>query len=215
MLVAQMAPPVTSSRTGCTSCMHETSPRISLTADHVLVTVSTATNMMLSSRMTVDVALVPLRSATRSPTSSIDSSAAMAQVGWIVNSNGTKSCSAMAVPMAIDAAQRDSGSLAVFQTGENSCSVRGTTSGADSLIHAEVERLEQGLDADRLRRMTDHADQLSDNGQQRHGVTLTQAADDLWIYSSPELYEMLVVRRQRRADQYGHFVGQALIAALL
>jgi AcrR family transcriptional regulator len=82
-------------------------------------------------------------------------------------------------------------------------------------IDAEVEGLHQELDADRLRRMTDNARRLQDNGHLRHGVTLTQAADVLWTYSSPELYELLVVRRKWPTDQYGHFVGQALIAALL
>jgi hypothetical protein len=42
-----------------------------------------------------------------------------------------------------------------------------------------------------------------------------QAADILWTYSSPELYELLVIRRGWPAEQYGRFVGQALTAALL
>jgi hypothetical protein len=37
----------------------------------------------------------------------------------------------------------------------------------------------------------------------------------MWTYSSPELYELLVLRRGWTADRYGQFIGQALINALL
>jgi hypothetical protein len=47
------------------------------------------------------------------------------------------------------------------------------------------------------------------------GVTLREAVDVLWTYSSPELYDLLVVRRGWSAVRYGRFVGEAITAALL
>jgi AcrR family transcriptional regulator len=71
------------------------------------------------------------------------------------------------------------------------------------------------MDADRLRRMTDNARRLQKSGHLRRGVTLAQAADVLWTYSSPELYELLVVRRNWSPQRYGHFIADAMIDALL
>ena len=80
---------------------------------------------------------------------------------------------------------------------------------------AEVAELLEQLDAARLERMTHNARRLRDAGHVRPGVSLEQAADVLWTYSSPELYELLVTRRGWPADVYGSFVAQAMIAALL
>jgi AcrR family transcriptional regulator len=78
-----------------------------------------------------------------------------------------------------------------------------------------VRPLRDELDADRLRRMTDNARRLHDAGHLRHDVTLPVAADVLWTYSSPELYELLVLRRKWTPARYGRFVADAMIAALL
>ncbi len=71
------------------------------------------------------------------------------------------------------------------------------------------------LDADRLRRMTDNARRLHDAGHLRPGVTLDHAADVLWTYSAPELYELLVLRRGWPLPQFSDFIAQAMIEALL
>jgi hypothetical protein len=63
--------------------------------------------------------------------------------------------------------------------------------------------------------MTVNARALSEAGHLRPGITVAQAADILWTYSSPELYELLVLSRGWPAEHYGHFVAQAMIAALL
>jgi hypothetical protein len=63
--------------------------------------------------------------------------------------------------------------------------------------------------------MTDNARRLHDAGHLRPGVTLAHAADVLWTYSSPELYELLVIRRGMPLRQYGHFIASAMINALL
>jgi AcrR family transcriptional regulator len=71
------------------------------------------------------------------------------------------------------------------------------------------------ISAARLERMTVNARALSEAGHLRPGITLAQAADILWTYSSPELYELLVLRRGWPAEHYGRFVAQAMIGALL
>jgi AcrR family transcriptional regulator len=79
----------------------------------------------------------------------------------------------------------------------------------------EVMGLLDEMDRDRLRRMTDNARRLRDNGHLRPGITLAHAADVLWTYSSAELYELLVIRRGWSPETYGRFVAEAMIKALL
>ena len=79
----------------------------------------------------------------------------------------------------------------------------------------EVADLQREVDADRHRRMTDNARRLRDAGHLRPGLGLTGAADVLWTYSSPELYELLVIRRGWSPKTYGLFVAEAMIKALL
>ncbi len=79
----------------------------------------------------------------------------------------------------------------------------------------EARGLMTELDADRLTRMTDNARRLMDGGHVRDGIDLAAAADVLWTYSSPELCELLMVRRGWAAERYGRFVADAMIAALL
>ena len=81
--------------------------------------------------------------------------------------------------------------------------------------NAEGRKLLEELDADRLRRMTDNAHRLRDAGHLREGVTLARAADVLWTYSSPELYELLVLRRGWTPTDYGEFVAEAMVDALV
>jgi AcrR family transcriptional regulator len=79
----------------------------------------------------------------------------------------------------------------------------------------ELAALLDQISAARLERMTVNARALSDAGHLRPGLTVAQAADILWTYTSPELYDLLVLRRGWSPDHYGHFTAQALIAALL
>jgi AcrR family transcriptional regulator len=80
---------------------------------------------------------------------------------------------------------------------------------------AEVRTLLAELDDDRLRRMRINARRLRDGGHLRPGIGLARCTDLLWTYSSPELYELLVVRRGWTARRFGTFVADALIDALL
>ena len=79
----------------------------------------------------------------------------------------------------------------------------------------EVAVLLEEISAARHERMTLNARGLADAGHLRPGITISQAADILWAYSSPELYDLLARQRGWTAEHYGRFVGQALIAALL
>src|SRR5437764_13873695 len=79
----------------------------------------------------------------------------------------------------------------------------------------EGRSLLEEMDADRLRRMTQNARRLRDAGHLRAGVTLAHAADVLWTFSSPELYELLVLRRGWTPHPYGTFIADAMIHALL
>ena len=79
----------------------------------------------------------------------------------------------------------------------------------------EMARLQQEMDAARLTRMTHNARTLLNGRHLREGLTLEAAAEVLWIYSSPELYELLVLRRGWSVERYGQFIADAMIAALL
>ncbi len=79
----------------------------------------------------------------------------------------------------------------------------------------ELRSLLEELDADRLRRMTDNARRLHEGGHLRTGLSVARAAEVLWTYSSPELYELLVLRRAMPIKDYGRFIADAISAAVL
>jgi AcrR family transcriptional regulator len=79
----------------------------------------------------------------------------------------------------------------------------------------ELQALLDEIDAGRRQRMTANARRLHKAGHLRAGISVAAAADVLWVYSSPELYELLVLRRGMSIQRYGRFVADAMIAALL
>jgi AcrR family transcriptional regulator len=79
----------------------------------------------------------------------------------------------------------------------------------------EMADLRDEMDASRLRRMTRNARNLAAAGHLRHDITVEQAGEVMWTYSSPELYELLVVARRWPLQRYGAFIAEAMIAALL
>jgi AcrR family transcriptional regulator len=79
----------------------------------------------------------------------------------------------------------------------------------------EMAALLETTDRMRLDRMEHNARDLFERGLFRPDVTLDEARDVLWLYSSPELYELLVMRRNWPIDRYGRFVAGEMIAALL
>ena len=78
-----------------------------------------------------------------------------------------------------------------------------------------MAELQSEMDAGRLRRMTRNAAHLAEAGHLRDGITVQHAAEILWAYTSPELYEMLVLARGWPLEHYGDFIADAVIAALL
>ena len=79
----------------------------------------------------------------------------------------------------------------------------------------EMASLRAEIEASRLTRMTRNARTLADGGHLRAGITAEHAGEIMWTYSSPELYELLVVNRRWPPQEYGTFIADAMIAALL
>jgi AcrR family transcriptional regulator len=79
----------------------------------------------------------------------------------------------------------------------------------------EMAVLLRDSDDQRRGRMRNNARTLLDRGDLAEGLTLEDATDVLWTYSSPELYELLVLRCGWDLGRYGQFIGRALAAALL
>lgn len=67
----------------------------------------------------------------------------------------------------------------------------------------------------RLAGMSNLARNLASGGHLRDGVSVTEARDILWTYSSPDLYELLVVQRRWSLKRYADFLVDAVTAALL
>jgi AcrR family transcriptional regulator len=80
---------------------------------------------------------------------------------------------------------------------------------------AEMASLQAEMNTRRLERMTHNAGNLARAGHLRDDVTIERAAEIMWTYSSPELYELLVLIRGWPLDRFGTFIADALIAALL
>jgi AcrR family transcriptional regulator len=79
----------------------------------------------------------------------------------------------------------------------------------------EMAALRAEMDTSRLTRMTSNARNLAEAGHLRDDITAEQAGEVLWTYSSPELYELLVLGRGWPAERYSTFIADAMIAALL
>jgi AcrR family transcriptional regulator len=78
-----------------------------------------------------------------------------------------------------------------------------------------LAELRADLEAGRLTRMNQVARTLAGKTPLRAGRSVEEAADIMWAYSSPELYRLLVLTRGWRPEDYGAFVGEALVSALL
>jgi AcrR family transcriptional regulator len=86
---------------------------------------------------------------------------------------------------------------------------------AAAIADPEMAGLQAELNAQRLERMTHNARNLGSSGHLREGLTVERAGEILWTYSSPELYELLVLSRGWPLERYGAFIAEAMIAALL
>jgi len=86
---------------------------------------------------------------------------------------------------------------------------------AAAVTDPQMAALRTEIEASRLARMTINARRLRQAGHLRAGLTAEHAGEIMWTYSSPELYELLVLRRSWPPGQYGAFIADAMIAALL
>ena len=78
-----------------------------------------------------------------------------------------------------------------------------------------MAQLRADFDAARLARMTQIVQILASKTQLRPGLSVEEAAEIMWAYSSPELYGLLVLTRGWQPERYGEFVGESLVDALL
>ena len=83
--------------------------------------------------------------------------------------------------------------------------------GADDEMAVVRRETEDG----RLERMAHNARYLVDGGHVRDGLGLERVRDVMFAYSSPELYELLVMRQGWPTDDYSRFVAEGIAAAVL
>ena len=84
-----------------------------------------------------------------------------------------------------------------------------------AMIDNEIAAVLEATETERLTRMRDHARFLKARGYLREGVTVSEATDVLWICSSLEIYELLVMRRGWSSARFARYVGSFMITALL
>ena len=82
-------------------------------------------------------------------------------------------------------------------------------------VDADMAALHQEVVQEQLTRMEHNARYLLERGDLRPDVSLAHARDVMLVYSSPEVYELLVLRQGWPLERYGDFVAQGLMAALL
>jgi AcrR family transcriptional regulator len=80
---------------------------------------------------------------------------------------------------------------------------------------AELTAWLEAAETARLTRMEHNARDLLERGLLRPGVTLEEARDVLWTFSSPDLYRLLVMERGWPLERYGRFVTAGMMAELL
>ncbi len=80
-------------------------------------------------------------------------------------------------------------------------------------LDPEMATLLADSDRQRLQRMRHNAKSLAEH--LRPGITQTAAAEVLWLYSAPDLYDLLVLRRGWPMRRYRRFLADAMTAALL
>ena len=79
----------------------------------------------------------------------------------------------------------------------------------------EMAALLRDSDDQRRERMRHNARTLIEGGHLAPGLTWQDATDVMWTYSSPELYDLLVLRSGWDLSRYGQFIGRSIAAALL
>jgi AcrR family transcriptional regulator len=89
--------------------------------------------------------------------------------------------------------------------------IQDAAAGGDAAMGALLAEVE----AARYERMLHNARTLAGRGLLAQGLTSERAADVMWMYTAPEIYENMVVERGWTLDEFGEFVARALAVALL
>lgn len=84
-----------------------------------------------------------------------------------------------------------------------------------AIIDPGLRGLATEVEEERRRRMQENASALHRAGHLRPGVTVRHAADVMYAVSSPELFELLVMRCGWSLDRYSRHIEATLAAALL
>jgi AcrR family transcriptional regulator len=79
----------------------------------------------------------------------------------------------------------------------------------------DMRSLALALERSRHRRMTSNARVLAGRGLLRPGVTTAEAADVMYVATSAEIYELLVLRRRWSLARFGEYVRRHLTIGLL
>ncbi len=79
----------------------------------------------------------------------------------------------------------------------------------------EIAVIVDSAEQERLERMRHHARFLKQREYLRAGVSVGEATDVLWICSSLEIYELLVMRRGWTMSRFARYLGDFMIRALV
>jgi AcrR family transcriptional regulator len=79
----------------------------------------------------------------------------------------------------------------------------------------DMAALLRNMDGERYQRMLHNAHQVLGRGFLRPGLTAEEVADIMFMSTSAELYETLVLKRGWTAERFGHFMARTLAANLL
>jgi AcrR family transcriptional regulator len=80
---------------------------------------------------------------------------------------------------------------------------------------ANMAALLERSNADRLERMRHNARFLVARGFLREDVTFEEAVDVMWLHSSPDVYDLLVLQRGWSSERFGRYIGSSMAAALV
>lgn len=80
---------------------------------------------------------------------------------------------------------------------------------------ANMAELQEQSNARRLERMQHNARFLQERGYLREDVGFDEAVDVMWLHSSPELYELLVLQRGWSAERFARYVAESMAGALV
>ncbi|MBV1778262.1 TetR/AcrR family transcriptional regulator [Paeniglutamicibacter sp. ABSL32-1] len=80
---------------------------------------------------------------------------------------------------------------------------------------ANMAGLQAQSNAERLERMRHNARFLQERGYLRDDVGFDEAVDIMWLHSSPELYELLVLQRGWDSERFARYVADSMAGALV